>query len=139
MKINIIYLSQTGNTKKVAEVMHSTLNDLGHTTQVISLRKATPKDTAKADLIGVGTPCFASHAPTPAKSFLNSLPNLNGKPAFVFATSGGSPGRLGLNNLSTQNARICKVGGRYSDRNVFTLFLTFFQMVMFVLLCGACC
>ena len=116
MKINIIYFSQTGNTKKVAKVMQSTLNDSGHTTQVIPLRKATPADTTKADLIAIGAPCFAAQAPTPIKSFLHSLPNLNGKPAFVFATSGGAPGRVLYDMASILKKKDAKVLGGFLSR-----------------------
>jgi len=44
--------------------------------------------------LGIGGPCFANHAPTPIKEFLRSMPRLDGKNAFVFATSGGAPGRV---------------------------------------------
>ena len=45
-------------------------------------------------MLGIGTPCFSSQAPTPIKAFLRTLPPLNQKRAFVFATSGGAPGRV---------------------------------------------
>jgi len=35
-----------------------------------------------------------SHAPTPVKKFLSSLPVLNSQQSFVVATSGGGPGRV---------------------------------------------
>ena len=116
MVINIIYFSQTGNTKKVAEAMYSTLNDAGHTTRIIPLRKATATDTTKADIVGVGAPCFASQAPTNTKSFLNNLPNLNGKPVFVFATSGGAPGRVLYDMTSILRKRGAKVLGGFLCR-----------------------
>ena len=92
MKTCLFYFSQTGNTKKIAEAMQGAFNDAGHDTQLIPLRKAAPGDAVAANLIGIGAPSFASQAPTLVKSFLWNLPDLSGKRAFVFATSGGGPG-----------------------------------------------
>jgi flavodoxin/Pyruvate/2-oxoacid:ferredoxin oxidoreductase delta subunit len=99
MNVTIIYFSQTGNTRKVAEAMAKAFCEVGHVTSTIPLKKATPQDTAACELIGVGTPCFSSQAPTPIKSFLSTLPQLNNHRGFVFATSGGAPGRV-LSDLS---------------------------------------
>ncbi len=94
MKINLLYFSQTGNTRRVAEAMAGVFRQAGHTARPISLKKATPEETADCDVLGVGAPCFSSQAPTPIKVFLGTLPSLERKPAFVFATSGGAPGRV---------------------------------------------
>lgn len=94
MDVTIVYFSQTGNTKKVAEAMVSGFEQAGHPVRTIPLKKATSDDVLKSDLMGVGTPCFASQAPTPVKEYLRSLPALNGRRAFVFATSGGAPGTV---------------------------------------------
>lgn len=94
MNVTIIYFSQTGNTRRVAEAMAGAFREVGHFTRTISLKKATPHDATTCDLLGIGTPCFSSQAPTPIKAFLRTLPPLNQKRAFVFATSGGAPGRV---------------------------------------------
>jgi len=94
MKVTIIYFSQTGNTRSVAETMIEAFRENGCHARAVSLKKATPQDATTGDLLGIGTPCFASQAPVPVKAFLNTLPRLAGKPAFVFATSGGAPGRV---------------------------------------------
>lgn len=94
MNVTIIYFSQTGNTRKVAEVMAEAFRETGHIARTVSLKKATPHDATTGDLLAVGTPCFSSQAPTPVKAFLRSLPPLGNKRAFVFATSGGAPGRV---------------------------------------------
>lgn len=94
MKIRIIYFSQTGNTRKVARAMAETLDQAGHEVDVRTLKKARPDETSDCDLLGVGTPCFSSRAPAPVRRFLSSLPDLSGRSAFVFATSGGGPGRV---------------------------------------------
>lgn len=94
MKITLIYFSQTGNTRRISEAMAEVFREAGHVTRTVSLKKATPEDAITSDLIGIGTPCFSSQAPTPIKAFLQNLPILDKKRAFVFATSGGAPGRV---------------------------------------------
>ena len=94
MDIRLIYFSQTGNTRRIAEAMAEGFREAGHTTRLVSLKKASPQDAIAGDLLGIGTPCFSSQAPTPIKTFLQNLPMLEGRRAFVFATSGGAPGRV---------------------------------------------
>jgi flavodoxin/ferredoxin len=94
MNVTIIYFSQTGNTRRVAETMAGALIEAGHAARTISLKKALPQDAIAGDLLGIGAPCFSSQAPTPIKNYLRTLPDLNQKPAFIFATSGGAPGRV---------------------------------------------
>jgi flavodoxin/NAD-dependent dihydropyrimidine dehydrogenase PreA subunit len=94
MKVTMIYFSQTGNTRTVAETMAEAFREKGHVTRTISLKKATPQDATTSDLLGIGTPCYSSQAPTPVKAFLSTLPHLDKRHAFAFATSGGSPGRV---------------------------------------------
>jgi flavodoxin len=93
MNIAMVYFSQTGNTRKVARAMESVFREAGHHVRSVSLRKAAP-DTLDGDLVGIGAPSFACQAPSPARQYLRALPSLDGKPAFVFATAGGAPGRV---------------------------------------------
>lgn len=92
--VTIVCFSQTGNTLKVAETMSDVFRETGNSVRCISLQKASAQDIVNSGLLGVGTPCFSSQAPTPVKKFLQALPLLDGKQAFVFATSGGGPGRV---------------------------------------------
>ncbi len=94
MDVTLIYFSQTGNTRRIAEAMAEIFRTAGHTTRLVSLKKASPQDAVASDLLGIGTPCFSSQAPTPVKAYLQTLPPLDNKRAFVFATSGGAPGRV---------------------------------------------
>jgi flavodoxin/NAD-dependent dihydropyrimidine dehydrogenase PreA subunit len=90
----MVYFSQTGNTRKVAEAMAAGFQEMGHSARTVPLKKATSDDVLKTDLLGVGAPCFSSQSPTPVKEFLRKLPPLAGRRAFVFATSGGAPGTV---------------------------------------------
>jgi ferredoxin len=74
--------------------MAEAFREAGHVARIVPLRSATPQDATTGDLLGVGTPCFSSQAPTPVKAFLRTLPPLEKRRAFVFATSGGAPGRV---------------------------------------------
>jgi flavodoxin/NAD-dependent dihydropyrimidine dehydrogenase PreA subunit len=94
MNMLLMYFSQTGSTRRVAEAMAGELAAKGHTVRTLPMEKALPEDISGCDVLGFGTPCFESQAPSPVKNFLSALPYLKGKPAFVFATSGGSPGRV---------------------------------------------
>ena len=94
MHVVLIYFSQTGNTRKVAVAMADALTEVGHSARTISLQEATPEDAAKGDLLGVGTPCFSSQAPTPIKVYLRNLPSLKDRQAYVFATSSAAPGKV---------------------------------------------
>jgi flavodoxin/ferredoxin len=94
MDVTLIYFSQTGNTRKVAAAMAGAFREAGHPARMLSLKKATAADAARSDLLGVGTACLSSQAPTPIKQFLRALAPLHERRAFVFATSSGAPGRV---------------------------------------------
>jgi len=92
MEVTIAYFSQTGNTRKVAEAMAEEFKKAGHNTTCLSIKEAKPDYFTNSDIIGIGSPTFESHAPTPIKDFIKSLPTLSNKRSFVFATCGGASG-----------------------------------------------
>jgi flavodoxin/ferredoxin len=94
MNMLLVYFSQTGNTRTVAEAMADAFSIKGHTVRTLSMKDALPSDITGCDVLGVGAPCFESQAPTPVKDYLSSMPYMHAKPSFVFATSGGQPGRV---------------------------------------------
>lgn len=94
MKIAIVYFSQTGNTRKIAETLAREFEICGHETTCASITKVKMECILESDLIGVGSPTFESHAPRPIKDFITSLPTLLGKRAFAFATCGGASGTV---------------------------------------------
>jgi flavodoxin/Pyruvate/2-oxoacid:ferredoxin oxidoreductase delta subunit len=93
LNISIVYFSQTGNTKKVAKILEKTFKDAGHQATAWPMMKNPPRKFNN-EIIGIGAPCYACQAPTPVKEYIRSLEEINGMPAFVFATAGGSPGRV---------------------------------------------
>ncbi len=94
MNIAIVYFSQTGQTRKVAEAMATGLRKKKHTVRVSTIQDVDPEDIKKCDLLGVGSPCFEGQAPSAVKTWLRTWPAIQDKPAFVFATAGGAPGRV---------------------------------------------
>lgn len=94
MKITTACFSQTGNTLRVAESMAAVFRESGHSVRILAMMNANPLAVIEGDIIGIGTPCFSSRAPTPVRNFLTKLPYINQQRAFVFATCGGAPGRV---------------------------------------------
>ncbi|MFC2002285.1 flavodoxin family protein, partial [Chloroflexota bacterium] len=92
MKSIIVYFSQTGNTKKIAEVIHSTIRAVTGHSDVVKLQAADVNDLVDYDLIGLGCPCFAREEPLNVRRFTRGLRPLRGKLCFIFATHGGHPG-----------------------------------------------
>ena len=82
MNVVLVYFSQTGNTRTVAEAMADAFSVKGHTVRTLPMKDALPADIAGCDVLGVGTPCFESQAPAPVKDYLSSLPYMNGKTVF---------------------------------------------------------
>ena len=116
MEVTMIYFSQTGNTRKVAKTMAGAFREAGHSVRAVSLKKATPEDLTGCDLLGFGTPCHASMAPTPVKEYLRTIPSLDGRRAFVFATSSGAPGRVLYNMTSLLRKKRADVVGGFLTR-----------------------
>lgn len=109
MNILIIYFSQTGNTKKVTEVISKTLTADKHKIICSKMADFNIEDVAWANAIGIGSPSFGSGAPSFVKSFIKTLPSLTGKKAFVYATGFGAAGNVLLDmqkELSKKNADV---------------------------------
>ena len=111
LRINIVYLSQTGNTEKVAVTMKDVFLAAGSEPRIFSLENADPIAAADCDALAIGTPCFMSAAPTPVLQFLHKMPNLEDKPVFVFATSSGAPGRVLLDLKTACESKAGRVLG----------------------------
>jgi ferredoxin/flavodoxin len=99
MKGIVIYFSQTGNTKRVAEAIYGGMKSAGVETEITPIstglgwRQTFLRDTdfnkiTDYDLIALGT--FVAHwgAPDNVAILEESLPDLSGKHCFLFATHG---------------------------------------------------
>jgi flavodoxin len=114
MPICIIYHSETGNTRRVAEeVARATgadlveVKDLAHYSRIGRYLKGAPRanrgerdaiepsviDVTAYDTIAVGSPVWSGH-PTPAiNAAIDGLKGCEGKAGIAFCTAGGMPGQ----------------------------------------------
>jgi flavodoxin/NAD-dependent dihydropyrimidine dehydrogenase PreA subunit len=106
MRCCVIYFSQTGNTRQVAETIQETLAALAGSCALVRLEDADPMLVERYDLIGLGAPAFYFREPYNVQKFLEELPDHSGKPKpfFFFVTHGGTPGAI--------SQRICGLAAR---------------------------
>ncbi len=91
MKSIIVYYSQTGNTKKIAEAIHAGMRQLVEQCDIARLKEIDPEqDLLRYDLIGVGSPIMAGVPPN-FRAFIDSMTSVDGKHAFAFCTHGLAP------------------------------------------------
>ena len=92
MKSIIIYYSQTGNTKKIAQAIHAGMSQTGEQCDIARLKDVDSQNMADYDLIGLGSPIIHARELPNVTRFMNSLESVDGKHAFVFCTHGLSIG-----------------------------------------------
>jgi len=84
MKALIIYTSvHHGNTGRVAEVMANVLN-----ADLLQLKQATTSMFEQYDLIGFGSGIYFGKHHRNLLNFVDMLPKIRNKKAFIFSTSG---------------------------------------------------
>ena len=88
-KTLIVYFSQAGSTRKVAQAVAAGLRGAGHEVDLHDLTAGTPPSPVGYDAFGVGTPVYAFRPPFNVLRFLDGLPQLNSLPCFVLLQSGG--------------------------------------------------
>jgi flavodoxin/ferredoxin len=92
IKSIVIYYSQTGNTKKIAQAIHAGMSQVGEQCVIARLRDVNPRDLASYNLIGLGSPVIHSRELPNVTNFINSMKSVDGKHAFAFCTHGAIPG-----------------------------------------------
>ncbi|MDD1662097.1 MAG: NAD(P)H-dependent oxidoreductase [Methanomicrobiales archaeon] len=135
MSVCIVYHSETGNTKKVAETVAKAtgatlipVKDLANYNRITMYLLGGPKahkgekaaiepsriDVSAYDLIVVGSPVWAWR-PTPgANAAIAALSGCEGKKGMVFATCGGKPGdTLAIMRQALEERKV-KVEGAFS-------------------------
>ena len=98
MKVVLYVFSGTGNTLKVASLIKQNLN-ADVTVYRFSAKSGKAPSPEGFDLVGIGYPIHAFNAPEPVLKFVNSLPEVAYRRAFIFKTSGEG---LHLNDCSSQ-------------------------------------
>jgi flavodoxin len=85
MKTLIVLVSyHHKNTEKIAQAIANTLGD----TTIQTPQQADPNNLAGYDLLGFGSGIYFGKNDKNLLAFVDSLPQLNGKKAFIFSTSG---------------------------------------------------
>ena len=93
MKSIVIYYSQTGNTKRIAEAIHSGMSQLAEKCDIAPLGEVDTRELLNYDLIGLGSPVMHfGREPTIITNFINDMPSLKGRYGFTFCTHGMLPG-----------------------------------------------
>ena len=94
MKSLVIYYSQTGNTKKIAEAIRKGIAKEAGECDIKRLQDVKPDELEAYDLIGIGAPVWSSCPATNVIWFEKSLPEtLKDKHFFFYVTHGMTPGR----------------------------------------------
>ncbi len=91
----ILMFSQAGATAKVAGAIANGLCAEGYEIDVQNLRDRQPVNTDGYDLIGVGAPTYYYRPPFNMIDAVKKLPDLEGRPAFVFVIHGSYRGDAG--------------------------------------------
>jgi flavodoxin/NAD-dependent dihydropyrimidine dehydrogenase PreA subunit len=90
----VVYYSQTGNTKKIAEAITAGMKKTIEECEIRPLKEVTAEDLSKYDLISLGYPTWSSKEPPNVRAFIEQTISLEGKHIFVFSTHGARPAGL---------------------------------------------
>lgn len=94
MKSIVIYYSQTGNTKRIAQAIQEGIKRQTGQCDIARLKEIKPEDWVNYDLIGIGSPIWSSCPTTNVIYYIKRLPPaVKGKHAFFYCTHGVLPGR----------------------------------------------
>ncbi len=125
-KCLIVYLSQGGTTSTIAASVAKGLRSRTTDVTLHNLKDGPPPDPAAFDILGIGTPVYAWRPPFMVSDYLNNLPDLSGKPVFVFLLHGAYSGDAG----SIVRRRLERKGGKeigYSRYRGADLFLGYLR------------
>jgi len=95
MKILITYLSQTGNTEKVAKAIYEEASPT-HEVETKKLEEISPENVSGYDFLFIGSPIHAGNLAGAVKDFLGRLQTPSGGKLAGFLTHAGSayPGQI---------------------------------------------
>ncbi|MCD8322322.1 MAG: flavodoxin domain-containing protein [Oscillospiraceae bacterium] len=112
MKAAVVYYSQFGNTKKLAQSIAKGIEKENGQCDCLRFQEVSYESLADYDLIGFGTPTWGSCPVLNVYYFLDGLPeNFTGKHTFYFCSHGMTPGRVVLRATAPMYKRGMKVLG----------------------------
>ncbi len=91
----IVYFSQGGTTKKIADAIAKGIGAGTDQVYLHNLKDGPPPDVRNYDVLGIGSPAYQYRSPLIVTDYLNSLPELQGKPVFTFILYGTYLGDAG--------------------------------------------
>ncbi len=96
-KCLIIYFSQGGTTRKIGEAIANGFHAENWQTDLVNLNanQNPPYNPEEYDMIGIGSPTYFYKPPFNVSEYLEKLPDLKGKPFFVFILHGTFKGDAG--------------------------------------------
>lgn len=104
----IVYFSQGGTTARVTEYIATGLRTAEYRVDLCNMKDECPPNLDGYDLLGIGSPAYYYRPPFNVMDYVNSLPDLNGLPAFVFVLHGTYRGDAG----NTLRHTLASKGGR---------------------------
>jgi len=95
MKSIVIYYSQSGNTRQIAQALQRGIAQRTGQCDLARLKDIKPEEWVNYDLIGIGSPVWGSKPAPMVVDYVKSLPPaVKGKHAFFYCTHGTFPGRI---------------------------------------------
>ena len=91
----MVYFSQGGTTARVAESIATGLRAAEYQVDQCNMKDERPPSLDGYDLLGIGSPVYYYRPPFNVMDYVNSLPDLNGLPAFAFVLHGTYRGDAG--------------------------------------------
>jgi len=88
----VLYSSQGGSTKKVAEKICEGLYKKGCQANLVEIDDRAPKQFDEFDFIGIGSPVYYFRPSFLVMDYIDSVQGLSGKPIFTFVTYGSEIG-----------------------------------------------
>jgi flavodoxin/ferredoxin len=94
-KVLIAYFSQGGTTRSIAEHILKGMEYNKWQVDFCDITYEPLPNMNSYDMIGIGSPVYIYRPPFNVMKFINTLPELNGRPFFVFVLYGTKPGDTG--------------------------------------------
>ncbi|MFC1942361.1 EFR1 family ferrodoxin [Chloroflexota bacterium] len=103
----VVYFSQTGNTKSIAEAVHKGMSQMMAQCDIARLKDVGTKELAGYELIGIGSPIWVYREPTIVGNFIESMipADVEGKQVFTFCTHGTCLGNYFARVVPSLNQR----------------------------------
>lgn len=114
MKSLIIYYSQAGSTKAIAQAIQKGIISKTGQCDLKRIKETKPEDWLDYDLVGIGSPVWGSCPTLNLVYHIKSLPTeVKGKHAFFYCTHGTTPGRCVIRGVTPlQEAGLTVIGWR---------------------------